>query len=465
MPFGLSNAPRTFQRAMDELSNHLPYVKVYIDDILIHSEDEEKHCAHINEVLKLLHENGLSINFDKCEFFKNSVEFLGHILSPDGVKPVIDKVEPLRKIKPKNKRHIQKILGVINWFRGFIHNASKKTLFLTSKLRKEIPFSWSQNDQNELRSIIKEIEKEVILNYPNYEKSFTLETDASETVLGAVLLQESKPIGFYSYKLNHSELNYSIIEKETLAVLKALHHFRPIIFDSKVIIHTDNMNLIPDKKLTSRIQRWKMLLQEFDITVKQIEGNKNFIADTLSRLTVINENSLINVNWEKLRGLQTIDVDIKNKIESKKLFINDKGFVTLKKQRIYIPNDYRLEFIKEIHNQLLHPGIKKMYMTLNDYLNCKNLKKSEIKIINNCIPCQTTKCDSKIYGFSSGFLFSNKPFEFISSDIFGPLKSTHFKSDNENSYFFLITFTSIYIADSPKHTISKILLLNQYKIL
>ncbi|KAG0423566.1 Retrovirus-related Pol polyprotein from transposon 17.6, partial [Dictyocoela muelleri] len=121
------------------------------------------------------------------------------------------------------------------------------------------------------------------------------------------------------------------------------------IFDSKVIIHTDNKNLIPDKKLTTSIQRWKMFLQEFDITVKHIEGNKNFIADTVSRLRVMNKNSLINLNWENLRGLQTIDVDFNYKIESKKLFINYKKFVTDEKQRIHTPKVYRLELIKEIH--------------------------------------------------------------------------------------------------------------------
>ncbi|KAG0420573.1 Transposon Tf2-9 polyprotein [Dictyocoela roeselum] len=119
---------------MDEFLSHFPYLKVYIDDILIHSEDEEKHCEHVQKVLRVIYESGVSKNFNKCEFFRSNVKFLEHFISHDGIKPVIDKVNPLRKIKPKNKRHIQKILEIINWYMGFIANASKKTLFMTSKL-------------------------------------------------------------------------------------------------------------------------------------------------------------------------------------------------------------------------------------------------------------------------------------------------------------------------------------------
>ncbi|KAG0440594.1 Retrovirus-related Pol polyprotein from transposon [Dictyocoela muelleri] len=132
---------------------------------------------------------------------------------------------------------------------------SKKTLFLTKKLAKDYIFSWTLEDQEKLFEIISEIESKINLSYPDPNQSFILSTDASEKVIGSVLTQNNKQIGFYSFKFTESEANYTITEKVTLAILKSLYHFKPIIFNNKIIFHTDNKNLIPDKPLTSRRQR------------------------------------------------------------------------------------------------------------------------------------------------------------------------------------------------------------------
>ncbi|KAG0442604.1 Retrovirus-related Pol polyprotein from transposon 17.6 [Dictyocoela muelleri] len=142
MPFRLANAPRIFQKAMDRILGDLSYVKVYIDDILIHSENEDLHHEHLENVLRILHENNLSINFDKCEFLKGEVKFLGHLITSNGIRPIIDKLQGLRNFHPKNKRHLQRILGIINWYRGYFKKISQKTLFLTKKLSKDSKFTW-----------------------------------------------------------------------------------------------------------------------------------------------------------------------------------------------------------------------------------------------------------------------------------------------------------------------------------
>lgn len=154
MPFGLSNAPCTFQKAMDNFLGDIDFVKVYLDDILIHSETEEIHLNHIKQVIKILYANNISINFDKCEFLKKEISFLGHTISAERIKANIDKINPLKEIKPKNKKHIQRVIGIINWYRNFIKNASNKTQFLTEKLSKNSTFSWSHSDSNKLAKIV-----------------------------------------------------------------------------------------------------------------------------------------------------------------------------------------------------------------------------------------------------------------------------------------------------------------------
>ncbi|KAG0436062.1 Transposon Tf2-9 polyprotein [Dictyocoela muelleri] len=391
MPFGLSNAPSTFQLAMEKIFGTLSYVKVYLDDILIHSETLNDHYQHLKSVFKMLHENSLSINFDKSEFFRNEVKFLGHIVSENGIKPCIDRIEPLKKITPKNKRHIQRILGIINWYRNFIKDASKKTLFLTKKLSKETNFSWNNQDQYELNEIMREIESQALLKYPDPNSAFKLETDASKEITGGVLSQTGKPIGFYSYKLSKTELNYSITEKETLALLKALFHFKPIFFNSKVIVYTDNKNIIPDKPLPNREERWKILLQEFDLEIKHIEGKENFIADSLSRINFISENSLIKINWEELRRCQESDKKLLDKIEDNSYSKNEQNLIVDKSKRIIIPENYKFLFFTQIHNDLLHPGIKRTYMTIKNYFNSMGLKKTITQIIKSCQLCHQTK--------------------------------------------------------------------------
>ncbi|KAG0440593.1 Gypsy retrotransposon integrase-like protein 1 [Dictyocoela muelleri] len=142
--------------------------------------------------------------------------------------------------------------------------------------------------------------------------------------------------------------------------------------------------------------------------------------------------------------MQSTDTKINNEIEDNKLFIYEKGFVNDNKQRIFIPDNYKYMFIKNIHENLLHPGMKRIYLTLKNYFTCRNFKEAINDIVNECQICQKAKNTSKTYGYSSGYLYSDKPFEFISSDIFGPLKSLHFKTKDETTYFYLITFTDIF---------------------
>jgi putative transposase len=150
-----------------------------------------------------------------------------------------------------------------------------------------------------------QIGERTLLHYPDLNKQFLLETDAIANAMGAVLKQDDKIIGFYSKKFNETELNYSIVEKEILAILRALNHFKTIIFSSRITIKTDNKNLTFNQEQTSRIQRWKLQIEEFDYELEHIPGQKNTIADLLSRLFSIRETEDYEViAWDKIRQVQ-----------------------------------------------------------------------------------------------------------------------------------------------------------------
>jgi hypothetical protein len=213
MPFGLSNAPRTFQMAMNNMFNNIPYIKIYLDDLLIHSKSEKEHYEHLKEVLTILKNNNISINFNKTNIWKKEVTYLGHIISKDGVKADVSRVSKFKGFIPKSKKHVQKILGVINWYRPYLKDLSKEISTISNIIKKETTFKWNEENSKTLELILNKISEQTLLNYPEFNKPFILEKDASDIGIGAVLRQEHKIIGFYSYKLSKSELNYSIVEK------------------------------------------------------------------------------------------------------------------------------------------------------------------------------------------------------------------------------------------------------------
>ena len=165
--------------------------------------------------------------------------YLGHKIDKDGIRPDSSRVTKLQNFTPRTKKDIMKIMGLIQWYRPFQENLSSTTSFLTEKLKKENSFSWDKDDANRLEKVISEIKTETLSSHPDLNKPFTLETDASNIGIGAVLYQDDKTIGFYSHKLKGAEQNYTVVEKECFAILMALTHFRNILIHGKINIRTD----------------------------------------------------------------------------------------------------------------------------------------------------------------------------------------------------------------------------------
>lgn len=307
MPMGLKNAPSTFQRVMDNVLKDLQnkVCLVYLDDIICFSTSLQEHIVNLEKIFQRLRESNFKIQMDKSEFLKLETEFLGHIISKDGVKPNPNKIAAISKYPlPKTTTQIKRFLGLLGYYRKFIPDFARLTKPLTQCLKKNSKIIIDDEYIRCFEHCKQLLTNDPILQYPDFTKEFLLTTDASNVAVGAVLSQgpvgSDKPIAYASRTLNSSELNYSTIEKELLAIVWATKYFRPYLFGRKFKIITDHKPLqwvMSLKEPNSRLTRWRLKLSEFDFTVLYKQGKSNTNADALSRIEVhVEELSSVAVN-------------------------------------------------------------------------------------------------------------------------------------------------------------------------
>lgn len=300
MPFGLMNAPATFQRAMNAVLGGLigKICYVYLDDIIIFGESLEKHLENIKDVFRRLIENNLKIQLDKCEFLKRETEFLGHVVTPEGVKPNPDKVEQIVNWPlPTTQTQIKQFLGLSGYYRRFIKDYSKLVKPLSKYLKKEVALDTKDKDFIEAFETLKKIiSTDQVLAYPQFDKPFILTTDASKYAIGAVLSQMQdgveRPIAFASRTLNDTETTYGTTEQEALAIIWAVRKFEPYLYGNKFLLITDHQPLtfIKTSNKNAKLLRWRLELEKFDYDVQYKEGKTNYVADALSRKIESNNN-------------------------------------------------------------------------------------------------------------------------------------------------------------------------------
>lgn len=294
MPFGLKNAPATFQRVMNVVLSGLvgKICFVYMDDIIVYSTSLQEHCQNLNKVFEALRNNNLKVQVDKSEFLKKEVSFLGHIVSNEGVRPNPDKIEVIQKWPiPKTEKDIKAFLGTLGYYRKFIKDFSLITKPLTQCLRKGEEIQHTPKFIESFKKCKQILTSSSVLQYPDFNKPFILTTDASKYAIGAVLSQgpigRDRPIAFASRTLNKSEENYSTIEKELLAIYWATKHFRPYLFGTKFVLFTDHKPLtcaVNLKDPSSKIARWMIALLDYTYDIHYRSGKQNVVADGLSRI-------------------------------------------------------------------------------------------------------------------------------------------------------------------------------------
>ena len=301
MPFGLCNAPATFQRLMDEVFAELKFkcVVVYFDDIVIFSDSFEEHIVHLELVFKKLTDAHLQAKLVKCQFGLEEVSFLGFIIGPEGVKPDPDTVRSVAEFRvPKTVRDLRSFLGLASFYRSFIAGFAGIATPLHQLTKKDIVFVWNDEAHAAFNHLKHALTSAPILATPEFGKPFTLTTDASRYALGAVLSQmkegKERVIRYASRTMNAAERRYSVTEQECLAIVWAIGVYRCYLLGIHFTIVTDHKPLVSLPKLKlddpyGRLARWTLKLQHYDYDVVYTKGSLNTNADALSRITEIDE--------------------------------------------------------------------------------------------------------------------------------------------------------------------------------
>jgi len=297
MPFGLTNAPATFQAFLNDVLRDCldTVVVIYLDDILIYSPDEESHASHVRQVLQRLADAQLQVNLDKCQFHVTKVEFLGYVISPEGISMDPAKVEAIVNWPvPKCVRDIQVFLGFANFYRRFIKNFSARVAAITRFLKKNVAFAWDTPAQEAFDKLRKTFTSAPVLAHFDPAKPCCIEPDASKYGLGAVCSQPDEngvlhPIAFYSRSLLPAEKNYHIHDTELLAALEGFELWRHYLAysDHPATILTDHKNLeyfSEKRSLSERQIRYAERLSKFKIVLFYRPGALNGAADALSRI-------------------------------------------------------------------------------------------------------------------------------------------------------------------------------------
>jgi len=328
LPFGLHSAPPCFQRIMDHVlrvPKQEGWCFVYVDDVLICSTTLKEHIKKLEIVFKILEENKLTLRYDKCIFAKQEIEYLGHIIEPGGIRMNPNKISALMEFPvPISMRGLRRFLGITNYFKGFVKGYAEMILALTdlTKGLKKDPKAkkaslnpaimrmgepnprscpvWSEDCQLAFDNVKEALTTAPCLAFPDPSKSYHIITDASDTTVGGILLQDDHPISYWSMKLKSSQKNYPPYDKEAMAVIYALRQWKHLVLNSQpIVLHTDNsaVSMLMDHKWTNpRQARWCEELSFYGmLSMHHIPGVDN-ISDALTRQEM---NALISHKWSK----------------------------------------------------------------------------------------------------------------------------------------------------------------------
>ena len=295
MPFGLCNAPATFQRLMDLVLAGLVGASclVYLDDIIVLGKDFRDHLQNIQSVLQRLREAGLKLRPPKCSFFRKKVRYLGHTVTREGVAVDPDKVAKVMNWPtPTSAREVQQFLGLANYYRRFIQNFATKARPLHHLTEKSVHFKWTSECQEAFNALRTQLVSTPVLAYPDFTRPFLLDTDASDSGIGAVLSQQDDAglehvVAYGNRSLTKTERRYCVTRCELLAVVTFVKQFRTYLLGNKFTLRTDHGSLTwlcNFREPEGQLARWIESLQEYDFDIVHRRGKVHSNADALSRI-------------------------------------------------------------------------------------------------------------------------------------------------------------------------------------
>ena len=303
VPFGLAQAPAYFQLLMNKVLKGLKFAMTYLDDIIIFSQDELQHLEHLEIVFSRLQEAGLKMKHSKCDFFKSEIHYLGHLISPEGISPLPNKLDSIRHMPvPNSAKEIKQFLGLTGYYRKFVPRFADISRPLTTLMKKDVKFEWTSACQKSFELLKEALCGEPVLKYADTSKPYTLYTDASKYGWAGVLTQPhtmtidgkstttDHPVAFVSELFRGSQLSWAALMKEAFAIYMSVKKLSFYLTDAQILLRSDHKPLekfLLKNTLNSKVNNWAMELEAFNIQFDYIKGSNNIFVDTLSRLIAI----------------------------------------------------------------------------------------------------------------------------------------------------------------------------------
>lgn len=450
LPFGLHNAPATWQRLIDRVigADLNDSVFVYLDDIVIATSTFDEHLRVLKEVIQRLQNAGLTINKEKCQLGRKELKYLGYVVDNLGLRVDPDKVSAILAIPaPSNIKEVRRIVGMASWYRRFIPNFSTLVAPIVNLLRKGRTFKWSSECEKAFLDLKHKLVTAPVLRCPDFNVPFRIHCDASDFGLGGVLSQETEEgeqvVAYASRSLMKNERNFTTTEKECLAILYSIEKFRPYIEGSHFTVVTDHyalkwLNNLKDPN--GRLARWCVKLQQYDFDVVHRPGKDHVLPDALSRaVPVIGEIEVESVK-DKWYNDMLSRVSLKPQkyplwtVEGKKLLrrVNNlyPGLTGGKfSWRTVVPKEERKSLICKFHDEPTsgHMGTYKTYHRLAEKFYWPKMRNDVASYIRRCQACLMSKPDRRA---PAGKLLGRpdvvRPWQTICVDLVGPLpKSLH----------------------------------------
>ncbi|MGV1089522.1 MAG: reverse transcriptase domain-containing protein, partial [Mycobacterium sp.] len=414
MPFGLCNAPSTFQRTMNNLLQDCrSFARVYIDDIVIYSRTLEEHVEHVRKVLEKLRQEKFYARRKKCSFAQQEIEFCGFLVNREGIFTHPEKIKHVKEWPmPKNVKDVRSFIGLAGFYQRFVPNFANLAGPLTALFKKNVSFKWTHVEQTALDKLKAGLIAHTQLAYPDFSRQFVLHMDASKTAVGATLSQpddngDLRLVTCVSRKLNDAERNYPTHEREMLALVHALKKWKHYLLGSHVTVYTDNTTLKywrTAQNLSERQSRWLAYIQMFDIEIHHIKGVENTAADALSRLECRTNVEVVDDEEDERDSWK--DAYLKDQVLKEKYFTNTGAVADpsvwhhgriWKSDRIVVPKSKWREVVTQQHSDVLHGhwGARKTFDSVARRYVFPAMKWYISEFVKICPTCQKVKADRR----------------------------------------------------------------------
>nr|XP_054768172.1 uncharacterized protein K02A2.6-like [Lytechinus pictus] len=458
MPFGINSAPEIFQRTMSQMLEGLEGVDVVMDDILIWGTTRKEHDERLDAVFRRLQENNVRLNESKCKIAVDEVKYIGHLLTANGLKPDMMKVEAVKNMtQPANKKELQRYLGMINYLGKFLPNLSEVTAPLRKLLVKENDWQWHQEHTTAFEKLQQMATEAPILQFYDVNQPVTVSVDASQNGVGAVLLQNEKPVAYASKAFTDCEKRYAQIEKELAAVVYGAEKFHQYVFMRKFEIESDHKPLetIMKKPLADtppRLQRMLLKLQKYDCKLTYKRGKEMYIADALSRdfipksevdeesqdiaVCMVDSLPMSAARRDELEKQTQADPELRKLMESVKEGwpemkqdadkeirqywqyrddITTEGGLLFKLQKVIIPSSMRKLMLEKLHQS--HQGVEKTKRLARDVLFWPGMNADIAELVERCDICSRHRASNQKEPMH-GHDLPGRPWQKIGSDLF-----------------------------------------------